>query len=90
MSDTFKTMSEATLYDIFNMNCIEDIEMYKTICSGSGASEVLELGIGTGRVAIPLAQNGISVFGIDNSLPMLQLLENKINTDKISFIGKIT
>lgn len=84
MSGIFKTMSEPILYDIFNINCVEDIEMYKILCSD--INEVLELGVGTGRVAIPLAQNGINVFGIDNSLPMLQLLEAKINDNKISGI----
>src|SRR6478735_7212908 len=35
-----------------------------------GAGPVLELAIGTGRVAIPLAQRGISVTGIELSQPM--------------------
>ena len=83
MSDN-KKMSEAALYDIFNINCVEDIEMYKKICFGT--IKVLELGIGTGRIAIPLSKKGVNVCGIDNSVSMLKSLENKINADKISGI----
>jgi len=36
--------------------------------AGSGAA--LELGIGTGRIAIPLAQRGVPVHGIDLSNAM--------------------
>jgi SAM-dependent methyltransferase len=38
---------------------------------------VLELGIGTGRVAIPLAQTGIQVYGIDASQAMVERLRSK-------------
>jgi SAM-dependent methyltransferase len=37
----------------------------------------LELGVGTGRLAIPLAARGIDVWGIDNSPPMLARLAEK-------------
>jgi len=69
--------SEPVLYDIFNSNCTDDIGMYLEMCKNNGS--VLELGIGTGRVAIPLAKAGIPVFGIDNSRETLSFLERKIN-----------
>jgi trans-aconitate methyltransferase len=37
----------------------------------------LEFAIGTGRVAVPLAQRGIRVAGMDNSEPMLRRLREK-------------
>jgi SAM-dependent methyltransferase len=45
----------------------------------SGAAEpvALELGVGTGRVAIPLAQRGVRVYGIDLEPTMLEVLRNK-------------
>ena len=39
--------------------------------------EVLELACGTGRIAIPLAEHGIEVTGIDYSEPMLRLARSK-------------
>ena len=38
---------------------------------------VLELACGTGRIAIPLAEHGIEVTGIDYSEPMLSLARSK-------------
>jgi hypothetical protein len=43
--------------------------------AGDGAA--LELAIGTGRVAVPLAQRGITVAGVDSSEPMLRRLRAK-------------
>jgi Methyltransferase domain len=38
---------------------------------------VLEFGIGTGRIALPLAQRGLAVSGIDGSPDMLEQLGRK-------------
>ncbi len=38
---------------------------------------VLDLGCGTGRLTIPLAQKGLKVVGLDASLPMLTLASKK-------------
>jgi SAM-dependent methyltransferase len=43
----------------------------------------LELGIGTGRVAIPLAEAGVQVHGIDSSEAMLTKLKAKPGADQI-------
>ncbi|MDQ2750759.1 MAG: class I SAM-dependent methyltransferase [Pseudonocardiales bacterium] len=43
----------------------------------TGAGRALEFAIGTGRVAIPLAELGVSVTGIELSAPMLDRLRTK-------------
>ena len=43
----------------------------------AGKGPVLELGVGTGRVAIPLAQRGHEVHGIDASEAMVEKLRAK-------------
>lgn len=43
----------------------------------AGAGPALELGIGTGRVALPLAQAGVDVSGIDASEAMAERLRAK-------------
>ncbi|RWX60622.1 methyltransferase domain-containing protein [Mesorhizobium sp. M4B.F.Ca.ET.089.01.1.1] len=48
-------------------------------CSGGSA---LELGIGDGRVAVPLSERGVRVEGIDNSDSMLKLLANRTDLIK--------
>lgn len=47
---------------------------------------VLELGIGTGRVALPLAAKGVEVYGIDASPAMLEQLRAKPGSKKITGI----
>jgi len=41
------------------------------------AAPVLEVGVGTGQVAIPLREAGLDVVGLDLSRPMLERLRNK-------------
>ena len=38
---------------------------------------VLELGVGTGRLALPLARQGLEVTGVDSSPAMLEQLRTK-------------
>ena len=47
---------------------------------------ILELGIGTGRIAIPLAQKGFTVHGIDASRRMLEKLRAKPGGDRIPVV----
>jgi SAM-dependent methyltransferase len=49
--------------------------------AGDGAA--LELGIGTGRIAVPLHARGVPVHGIDLSEPMVARLRAKPGTDDI-------
>ena len=48
-----------------------------------GDGPVLELGIGTGRIALPLAQRGVSVCGIDLSEAMVARLRAKPGGESI-------
>ncbi|MCA1676999.1 MAG: class I SAM-dependent methyltransferase, partial [Actinobacteria bacterium] len=43
----------------------------------AGAGPALELGIGTGRLALPLAARGVEVHGIDASPAMVERLRAK-------------
>jgi len=49
----------------------------------AGGGRALELGIGTGRVALPLARRGIEVHGIDMSRAMVARLRGKPGGDAI-------
>jgi SAM-dependent methyltransferase len=49
--------------------------------AGDGAA--LELGIGTGRIALPLARRGVPVHGIDLSPEMVRRLRAKPGADEI-------
>ena len=43
----------------------------------AGSGRALELGIGTGRIALPLAARGVEIHGIDASEAMVQKLRQK-------------
>jgi len=49
----------------------------------AGDGRALELGIGTGRIALPLAQRGVRVHGIDLSAAMVARLRAKPGSDAI-------
>src|SRR4051812_33341656 len=49
----------------------------------AGSGRALELGIGTGRIAVPLAQRGVPVHGIDMSNAMVAKLRAKEGSEDI-------
>lgn len=49
----------------------------------AGAGKALELGIGTGRIALPLSARGVEVHGIDASASMIARLREKPGAEQI-------
>ncbi len=67
----------ADVYDDWYAD-ITDVETtVSTLTALAKGGRVLELGVGTGRLAIPLAAAGLDVHGIDTSTAMLQQLAAK-------------
>ena len=62
----------ARIYDPWSATVIEDIDFYVGEARRSGDSMV-ELAVGTGRIAIPTAAAGIAVIGVDSSEGMLEV-----------------
>ena len=52
----------------------------------AGAGPALELGIGTGRIALPLADRGVQVYGIDLSPEMVEGLRAKPGGSEIEVV----
>jgi SAM-dependent methyltransferase len=50
----------------------------------AGDGRVLELGIGTGRIALPLSAKGVNVHGIDAAESMISRLRSKPGGEKIT------
>ena len=77
---------DAELYDRstgeeFDAGVIEATVDFLAGLAGDGRA--LELGVGTGRIALPLAGRGIAVHGIDLSQPMVDQLRAKRGGDAI-------
>jgi len=62
----------APFYDWENAQTLgrRDVPFWTGVAAGADG-RVLELGCGTGRVAIPLARSGVDLIGVDRSAPML-------------------
>jgi SAM-dependent methyltransferase len=62
----------ASFYDPWSRSVTEDIGFYVDEAIASGGP-VVELAVGTGRIAVPVAQAGIAVIGVDSSPAMLDV-----------------
>ncbi|HEX6763722.1 MAG TPA: class I SAM-dependent methyltransferase [Gaiellaceae bacterium] len=62
----------AHLYDPWSRSVVEDIGFYVEEAVGRGGP-VVELGVGTGRIAVPVAAAGVRVIGLDSSQGMLDV-----------------
>jgi SAM-dependent methyltransferase len=62
--------SIADLYDDWSRSVTEDVSFYVEEALAPGGP-VVELGVGTGRIAIPVALAGVRVIGVDSSPGML-------------------
>ena len=66
----------AELYDPWSRSVTEDVGFYVAEARKAG-SRVVELGVGTGRIAIPVASAGVPVIGIDSSAGMLEVCRRR-------------
>ena len=62
----------ARLYDPWSRSVTEDVAFYVAEARRA-APPVVELGVGTGRIAVPIASEGISMIGVDSSPGMLEV-----------------
>src|ERR1043166_7620595 len=65
-------------YDAFyESGASQDVAFYERIARETGGA-VLELACGTGRIALPLAEAGLDVTGVDRSDGMLTIARRKL------------
>ena len=62
----------AELYDPWSRSVTEDLGFYVGEAVAAGGP-VVELGVGTGRIAVPTAEAGVPVIGVDSSSAMLEV-----------------
>src|SRR5882724_3334863 len=71
----------AELYDLDHADYAEDLPLYEQFARRA-STQVLDLGVGSGRVARYLAQHDHRVVGVDASPAMLRRCENALAADK--------
>ncbi len=73
----------ARLYDLDDGRLSDDIPLYLGFARKTGGP-VLELGVGTGRIALPLARAGFQVTGLDISFPMLVKARERVVAENLT------
>jgi SAM-dependent methyltransferase len=66
----------AELYDPWSRSVTEDIGFYVAEAR-KARSVVVELGVGTGRIAVPTAAAGVPLIGVDSSAGMLEVCRRR-------------
>ena len=66
----------AELYDPWSRSVVEDVDFYVALAREAGGP-VVELGVGTGRIAVPAARAGVRVIGVDSSPGMLEVCRTR-------------
>jgi SAM-dependent methyltransferase len=67
--------------NLFDRATVDPAVSFLADLAGTGAA--LELGVGTGRIALPLAQRGVRLHGIELSAAMVSRLRTKPGADDI-------
>lgn len=81
---------DAELYDIECHHAdMGDLQFLRELC-GQYGGPVLEVCVGTGRVAIPLAYDGLKVTGLDISNAMLERFREKLDVAPVEVRKRIT
>jgi SAM-dependent methyltransferase len=75
--------SIAELYDPWSVSVTEDVGFYVEEAERAG-SPVVELAVGTGRIAVPTAAAGVRVIGIDSSPGMLEVCRRRAELAGVS------
>ena len=72
----------AELHHLHHQKFQEDILFWSTLVAEYG-DPVLELGCGSGRVLLALAQNGVEMHGVDNDPAVLEILKKNAKEQRI-------
>lgn len=86
---SFAHYEDPAYYDQSYADRTNDVAFYVDLAL-ERRGPVLEYGVGSGRVAIPLARHGLRVTGVDHSAPMLAALRDKIRGEHEAVGRRIT
>jgi SAM-dependent methyltransferase len=63
-----------------------DLDLYTAMADDLGAHRVLDLGCGTGTLALLLAAQGLEVIGVDPAAESLRVAQEKAGADRVRWI----
>jgi SAM-dependent methyltransferase len=75
----------ASFYDPWSRSVTEDVAFYVDQALAAGGP-VVELAVGTGRIAVPIAGAGIRIIGVDSSPEMLRMAREAARAGGVSHL----
>jgi SAM-dependent methyltransferase len=75
----------AELYDLEHDEFVDDLELLQQLADES-PGPLLEMGCGSGRILVPLAESGYTSTGIDLSQPMLARARNRARASEVDIV----
>jgi SAM-dependent methyltransferase len=84
MDDHINKTYGKNLADRYDEWFAEEPEAIEVLAELARRGRALELGIGTGRMALPLAAKGVEVYGIDASPAMVEKLRERPGSESIN------
>jgi SAM-dependent methyltransferase len=76
---------QAILYDVFEDDR-SDLDAYVAIVRELGARSVIDIGCGTGSLAVRLAALGLDVVGVDPAAASLEVARGKPYADRVGWV----
>jgi len=74
----------ARVYDPWSRSVTEDVPFYLEEARRVAPGPIVELGVGTGRIALPIAAEGIRVLGVVSSQAMLSVCRERAELAGVS------
>ena len=78
----------ARLYDLDLSEDPGDVDLYRALARRTGGP-IVELAVGTGRIAVPLAADGHHVVGVDNDRAMLDRARGRLAAGGREIAGRV-
>lgn len=87
--EIFENPRLAAIYDALDPDR-SDLDLYVDFASGVGASRILDIGCGTGTLAVLLARRGFEVVGIDPARSCVDVARGKRHAELVTWIHGYT
>jgi SAM-dependent methyltransferase len=87
--NAYETAEFAEVYDVIYADR-DDVSFWQAMAAPAGGGPLLEIGCGTGRVALALARAGREVTGLDLSAPMIERARAKLSAEAPSVRERVS